>query len=590
MSNCQVCGNDYLRCNCVSQQPYCEQCGDDHCLQEMDASCVVYHPLPSSNPSLLTCLGISNGTSVENILEEIDERLCQISQTNTPIVAEDTSTINTTTTFVGGSYVVKGDVKLSADVDNIISANSDGIFAENPYKVKIDENDTPDYLENQLVGGTDGIVAVSIVNNNVGILQVSPQINLANLVLGLCSNLSFENCILSKIPLITPVDTNSINLTVSGAYDHTIQADAIISPDVDNALEIRANGLYATGGTTTARNGLSINAGFVELGGTLIQNTIIDHAATYQLSFTNHPRISIGNNTFVGAATYVSVFNNDNAIINPFTVTSERTLDNINNPSAFNVVIKESGGPIIQTGDKYIFGSGGQLWINSDIGNFTLSNVSGSFYTGTYGAIIKSGANNITGNIISAGYFTGYGADEGSVSEMAAIRAGGLTDPPPIFGGNFTGTITNYYGLYIDDITNSSLGTTITNKFAIYQEGVSDISRFFGPVQNASNAVQFTSDARVKENIKSFTRGLTEIDQISTHTFNYTYNKDKTVAGIIAQEIESIIPEAVSKENFSTPQGEEFNDFRMVDQTVLFYTMLNAIKELSAKVKALENN
>lgn len=147
------------------------------------------------------------------------------------------------------------------------------------------------------------------------------------------------------------------------------------------------------------------------------------------------------------------------------------------------------------------------------------------------------------------------------------------------------------YGLYLEDIAGSPRGSNITNKFAIYQAGTSDISRFFGPVQNASSSTQFTSDERVKENIIPFTRGLAEIKQINTKLFNYTYNKDRTVAGVIAQELENIIPEAVEIGNFNTPDNSQsFTDFRMVDQTTLFYTMMNAIKELAAKVEALENN
>jgi hypothetical protein len=45
---------------------------------------------------------------------------------------------------------------------------------------------------------------------------------------------------------ITPVDTQSINLTVSGTLNHTLQADAIISPNSGNRLSIQSNGLFAS--------------------------------------------------------------------------------------------------------------------------------------------------------------------------------------------------------------------------------------------------------------------------------------------------------------------------------------------------------
>jgi len=43
---------------------------------------------------------------------------------------------------------------------------------------------------------------------------------------------------------ITPVDTNSINLTVSGVNNHTIQADAKISATSWNAISIAFDWLY----------------------------------------------------------------------------------------------------------------------------------------------------------------------------------------------------------------------------------------------------------------------------------------------------------------------------------------------------------
>lgn len=44
---------------------------------------------------------------------------------------------------------------------------------------------------------------------------------------------------------ITPVDTQSINLTVSGTNAHTIQADVIVSPQAGNQLSTLVNGLFS---------------------------------------------------------------------------------------------------------------------------------------------------------------------------------------------------------------------------------------------------------------------------------------------------------------------------------------------------------
>jgi len=83
----------------------------------------------------------------------------------------------------------------------------------------------------------------------------------------------------SQVP-ITPIDSNSVNLTAFGTLDHTLQADVIISPDAGNALEIRSNGLFAvdaSGNTvaTTADNGLTKTLNNIQLGGVLLHDTSI---------------------------------------------------------------------------------------------------------------------------------------------------------------------------------------------------------------------------------------------------------------------------------------------------------------------------
>jgi len=113
-----------------------------------------------------------------------------------------------------------------------------------------------------------------------------------------------------------------------------------------------------------------------------------------------------------------------------------------------------------------------------------------------------------------------------------------------------------------------------------------------GDVQNAGGVTQFTSDIRAKKNIKDYEVGLDAIRQINTKTFEYVYKSGKEIVGVIAQELEKIIPNAVTEKMFSftNEDGEEvtIEDFKMVEQGRLFYAMLNAIKELDVKNKSLE--
>lgn len=552
MLNCGVCGNDYLRCNCESQQPFCDQCSENQpCSYEVNSKCVTYHPLPTTQPSKLDNLGLPNGSTAETIFEAIDDFLGN--SANISITAIDSNTVDITANGLA-NHTIKADVKVSTDALNQIEIRSNGLYGKifNPeFLVKVDPTDTADYLEEQIVGGSDGIVSVSVVNTS-GLLEVIPEINITSLVTGLCSDSGFEDCIASKIPPIIPIDTNSINLTVTGTDGHTLQADAIISPDASNALEIRANGLYATGGATiTADNGLTKVSNNIQLGGTLLNQTVIN-AQNFELDVNGSLALSLGSGNIVQTLSTALVLTGGGTLASA-----------VNTAAAFRGQLEFS-----QTSDQ------------------TLDSNPHSSFAGIYGYVLGNTSNNITGNVISGGYFGASFREAGNYSDVAGIRISGINSG---LGGTYTGTTTNYFGLRIEDIGASSFASQITNKYAIYQLGTADISRFFGPVQNAGGTTQFTSDVRVKENIASFTRGLTEIDQINTKTFNYVYNKNTQITGIIAQELETIIPEAVKQGNFTVPNGESYADFRMVDQNVLFYTMLNAIKELSTRVKALEN-
>ena len=88
------------------------------------------------------------------------------------------------------------------------------------------------------------------------------------------------------------------------------------------------------------------------------------------------------------------------------------------------------------------------------------------------------------------------------------------------------------------------------------------------------------SDRRLKYVGKENTSGLDKIRQLKV--FNYTFKKDTTKTphvGVIAQDLQKVFPNAVKK------GADGFLTIRMED---MFYAVINAIKELDAKVSALQ--
>ena len=91
------------------------------------------------------------------------------------------------------------------------------------------------------------------------------------------------------------------------------------------------------------------------------------------------------------------------------------------------------------------------------------------------------------------------------------------------------------------------------------------------------------SDERLKENIKPLEKGLETIEQIKTYTFNYKERPQDTHPGVIAQEIEELVPEVVYDIEM------EDGTYKAVRYQQLVPLLINAIKDLSEKVNVLEN-
>lgn len=198
MALCEICGSDYLRCTCSSAEPYCDTCDEnDQCNSEMDSACVIYHPTYPNHvtpPSKLVNLGLPNNTSTEKVLEAIDDFLGN--NANVPITKIDSSTILLSTSGVA-KHTLQANLKISPDVNNQIDVRTNGVYAK-PYNenyfVKVDATDVPDYLENQIIGGTDMISSISIINND-GLLLLQPTLNLVCLINALENNQQFVDLI-----------------------------------------------------------------------------------------------------------------------------------------------------------------------------------------------------------------------------------------------------------------------------------------------------------------------------------------------------------------------------------------------------------
>jgi hypothetical protein len=99
------------------------------------------------------------------------------------------------------------------------------------------------------------------------------------------------------------------------------------------------------------------------------------------------------------------------------------------------------------------------------------------------------------------------------------------------------------------------------------------------------------SDARLKEDIRPYTRGLAELRAL--RPVRYKYKKeywaasDRHFTGLIAQEVQDVVPEMVHTYLFQAI-GDKLLDVLAVDPSDLTYMLINAVKELDAENQQLK--
>jgi len=169
-----------------------------------------------------------------------------------------------------------------------------------------------------------------------------------------------------------------------------------------------------------------------------------------------------------------------------------------------------------------------------------------------------------------------------------------------------TGSYNNLLGYNVEtSATNSNYQLVVSA--AVSATGKGDSTGFINPngggvyQGNNSSSWSTTSDRRIKKNIENNTIGLEKINQIQVRNFEYktpeeitevpqtsAIDKQGVQVGVIAQEVENILPDLVKTESTGV---------KTVDASNLTWYLVNAIKELSkenkdlkSRIEALESN
>jgi len=96
------------------------------------------------------------------------------------------------------------------------------------------------------------------------------------------------------------------------------------------------------------------------------------------------------------------------------------------------------------------------------------------------------------------------------------------------------------------------------------------------------------SDERLKKDIVKIDNALDKVSQLNGYTFEYLTDGKKS-AGVIAQEVEKVMPSAVSETTLPVKMGEDDKtEYKTVQYDQLHGLLIEAIKELKAEIEELK--
>jgi len=97
-----------------------------------------------------------------------------------------------------------------------------------------------------------------------------------------------------------------------------------------------------------------------------------------------------------------------------------------------------------------------------------------------------------------------------------------------------------------------------------------------------------TSDERLKNILGEVPYGLEEIKNINPVRYSMKKEPDRERIGFIAQQVQTIVPEAVYDTNDLIPDHEDEPSKLAMEYVALIPVLVNAVKELSAEVESLK--
>ena len=171
-------------------------------------------------------------------------------------------------------------------------------------------------------------------------------------------------------------------------------------------------------------------------------------------------------------------------------------------------------------------------------------------------------------------------------SPKIETTASGITVTGTINGGDCRGEVTKFgrdggdyisvETTYIDFALDSNIDMRLENDGDLHVDG---------------NVIAYSttiSDERLKKDIVKIDNALDKVSQLNGYTFEYIAD-GKQSAGVIAQEVEKVMPSAITESTLPLKMGEDDKtEYKTVQYDQLHGLLIEAIKELKAEIEELK--
>lgn len=316
-------------------------------------------------------------------------------------------------------------------------------------------------------------------------------------------------------------------------------------------------------------------------------NTNIDTSnASFQ--FANFKAQNLeANGIFVGVGSGLTTLNASNV--------SSGTLDNARTTAASangasTIVVRDTSGSFsanVITATTFSGDGSNVLLINANnISSGTLDNARTTANTSNSASTIvaRDAAGSFSANVITANTFSGNAnASIITSGTIATTRlASGTANSTTYLRGDQTWATISSGATITDDTSNNNtfyVGLASVTSGSWTQAYVSSTKLYFNPSTGTLSATNFNSlsDLRLKEEVETIENAVSTVSKINGVQFKWKENNRKSY-GVIAQELEKILPELV--------EGE---DVRTVNYSGLIAFLINAVKELDDRIRKLES-